>query len=100
MSTELFQKEKILQLVLDNIPSFVFWKDDKCTFLGCNMNFAISAGLNSPNEIIGKTDYDLPWRKEDSDFYRKIDKEVMNSQKAQINFEEPQTMQNLSLIHI
>lgn len=94
MSSELFQKEKILQLVLDNIPSFVFWKDDKCTFLGCNMNFAISAGLNSPNEIIGKTDYDLPWRKEDSDFYRKIDKEVMNSQKAQINFEEPQTMQN------
>ena len=56
------------------------------------MNFAKSAGLNSPDEIIGKNDYDMPWSREESDFYRKVDKTVMDSGESQINFEEPQTI--------
>ncbi|MEM6628724.1 MAG: ATP-binding protein [Bacteroidota bacterium] len=92
MGTELLEKEKLLQLVLNHIPSFVFWKDTQCIYLGCNENFAKSAGLDSPHEIIGKSDYDLPWSKEQSDFFRKIDKAVMESGEAQINFEEPQTI--------
>ena len=92
MGTELLEKEKLLQLVLNHIPSFVFWKDTQSIYLGCNDNFAKSAGLTSPNEIVGKSDYDLPWSKEQSDFFRQIDKEVMDSREAQINFEEPQTI--------
>ncbi len=92
MNTELLKKEKFLQLVLNNIPSFVFWKDRDSTYLGCNMNFARSAGLNTPDDIVGKNDYDLPWSKEQSDFFRKIDQEVMDSGIPQINFEEPQTI--------
>jgi len=92
MSLNLQKKEKFLQLVLDNIPSFVFWKDRESIYLGCNLNFAKSAGLTSTDEIIGKSDYDLPWSKKDSDFYRKIDKEVMDSGVSQINFEESQTV--------
>ena len=92
MKIDLLKKEKFLQLVLNNIPSFVFWKDTESIYFGCNMNFAKSAGLNSPDDIVGKSDYDLPWSKEDSDFYRKIDKKVMASGEPQINFEEPQTV--------
>jgi len=88
------KKDAFLQLVLDNIPSYAFWKDVESKYLGCNLNFAISAGLKLPAEIIGKSDYDLPWSKEQSDFYRKVDKEIMDSKKAQINFEEPQTISN------
>jgi len=91
MKNEIANRDEFLQLVLNNIPSFVFWKDRRSTYLGCNMIFAKSAGLKSPEEIIGKDDYDLPWSKEDSDFYRKVDKEVMDSGESQINFEEPQT---------
>lgn len=96
MVNKILEKEKLLQLVLNNIPSFVFWKDRSSKYLGCNLNFALSAGLESPEEIVGKTDYDLPWSKEESDFYRKIDKDVMDSNEAQINFEEAQTVNNES----
>ncbi len=79
-------------MVLNSIPSFVFWKDTDSIYQGCNLNFADYAGLNAPDEVIGKSDYDLPWSKEESDFFRKIDKEVMESGEAKINFEEPQTI--------
>ena len=88
---DLLTQEELLQLIIDNIPQFMFWKDRESVYLGCNMNFAKSAGLNKPSEIVGKTDYDLPWSNEESDFYRSIDKKVMDSGQPKINFEEPQT---------
>jgi len=91
MKNEITKREEFVQLVLNNIPSFVFWKDRESVYLGCNMNFAKAAGLKFPDEIIGKNDYEMPWSKEDSDFYRKVDREVMASGEPQINFEEPQT---------
>ena len=90
--SNLLDKEQLLQLVMNNIPSFIFWKDRNSVYLGCNMNFALSAGLDDPNKIIGKTDYDLPWSKEESDFFRAVDKRVMDSGKEELNFEEPQTI--------
>lgn len=92
MKAELLQREKLLQLVLDNIPSYVFWKDRDSIYMGCNQNFATSAGFDSPTDLIGKTDFDMAWSKEQSLFFRKIDKAVMDSGKAQINYEEPQTI--------
>ena len=91
IDSSVLTQEELLQLIIDNIPQFMFWKDRDSVYLGCNMNFAKSAGLNRPSEIIGKTDYDLPWSKEESDFYRSIDKKVMDSGIPEINFEEPQT---------
>lgn len=91
-SSNLFDKEQLLQLVMNNIPSFIFWKDRNGVYLGCNMNFALSAGLKDPNEIIGKTDYDMPWSKEESDFFTAVDKRVMDSGQEELNFEEPQTI--------
>ncbi len=82
--------EDLLQKVMDNIPQFIFWKDTDCVYMGCNMNFAIGAGLSDPSEIIGKTDYDLPWTKE-ADLYRATDFRIMKSGKKELNFEEPQT---------
>ncbi|MEO1450967.1 MAG: ATP-binding protein [Bacteroidota bacterium] len=94
MNTELYSKEELLQLVLNSIPSFVFWKDRDCNYLGCNQNFATSAGLESPDDIIGMNDFDMPWSREESEFFRQVDKAVMASGEAQINFEEPQTIQD------
>lgn len=97
MEAEVLKKETLLQLVLDNIPSYVFWKDRNSIYLGCNQNFADSAGLNTPDEIIGKSDYEMPWSKEESDFFRQIDRQVMDSKMPQINFEEPQTIRDGSV---
>lgn len=92
MKAELLQREKLLQLVLNNIPSYVFWKDRDSVYMGCNQNFATSAGFKYPEDLIGKTDFDMAWSREQSLFFRKIDKAVMDSGKAQINYEEPQTI--------
>lgn len=81
----------ILKLFINSSVQFIFWKDINSIYQGCNTKFAISAGFSSTNEIVGKTDYDLSWSKEDADFYTKIDREIMQSGTSQLNFEEQQT---------
>ena len=88
--TERKQADRFLQLVLDNIPDFVFWKDRNSVFLGCNKAVARAAGLDAPDQIVGKTDYDLGWKKEESDFYVAMDRRVMESDQAEYHIIEPQ----------
>src|SRR5690606_29796689 len=64
---------KLLQTIIETIPMRIFWKDQESRFLGCNTAFAHDAGLESPEEIIGRTDYDLIWEK-DADAYRADDR--------------------------
>lgn len=54
--------QRMLQTVLDTIPSRVFWKDIHSTYLGCNRRFAQDAGFADPQQIVGKSDFDLIWR--------------------------------------
>jgi PAS domain S-box-containing protein len=84
------ESRRLLQLVMDNIPQAVFWKDRNLVYLGCNRAFAEDAGLASPEEIIGKTDYDMPWKPE-AELYRADDQKVMEAGQPKLNFEEPQT---------
>lgn len=48
------------------------------------------AGLNSCQDIVGKTDYDLPWKKEESDWYRECDRRVMTSDISELGIIETQ----------
>jgi PAS domain S-box-containing protein len=79
-----------LQLILDQLPLAIFWKDCNSVFLGCNQIFAEIAGLASPTEIVGKTDYDLPWKKEEADWFRECDCCVIESETPEYNIIEPQ----------
>jgi len=85
------QSQQMLQLVLDTLPSRVFWKDTSSSFLGCNKSFAKDCGYNEAYEIIGKNDYDMPWSEEESDHFRADDKKVMDSKEKVLNINEPQT---------
>jgi hypothetical protein len=53
------ESRRMLQAVLDAIPVRVFWKDTGLNYLGCNRSFAIDAGLRSPEQVVGKSDFDL-----------------------------------------
>ncbi len=86
---KLRSSQQMLQLVMDNIPQFIFWKDRNSVYLGCNRNNARIAGLSNPLEIIGKTDYDLPWKKEEADFFREWDARVMETDTAEYHIIEP-----------
>ncbi len=73
------QSQEMLQLVIDNIPEHVFWKNRNSVYLGCNKNFLEATGLEKPEDIIGKTDYDLPWKQKESDFYRECDRRIIET---------------------
>ncbi|MEM8931776.1 MAG: ATP-binding protein [Acidobacteriota bacterium] len=87
---ELSRARRMLQLVMDTIPQAIFWKNRDSVFLGCNRAFARAAGLDSTDEIIGLNDYDLPWKTEESDFYRSVDQRVMNEDRPELHVIEPQ----------
>ena len=84
------ESKKMLQLVLDTIPVRVFWKDCESVYLGCNRLFAHGAGLESPDEIIGKNDLDLVWR-EQAELYRADDRQVIKTGVPKIDYEESQS---------
>jgi two-component system, cell cycle sensor histidine kinase and response regulator CckA len=84
------QPERLLQLVMDTIPEFIFWKDRNSVYVGCNQNFARAAGVGSPEGIVGKTDFDLAWKPEEAAFFREVDERVMSSGVAEYRIVEPQ----------
>jgi PAS domain S-box-containing protein len=88
--TQLRDSQKMLQLVMDNVPQSIFWKDRNLVYVDCNINFAKNAGVEKPQDIIGKTDYDLAWRKEEADFFRQCDAEIMNSDTPRYHIVESQ----------
>jgi PAS domain S-box-containing protein len=90
VAEKLHESQQMLQLVMDGIPQAIFWKDRNLAYLGCNAVFARHAGLSSPEEIIGKTDDELPWRKEETESYKKCDLRVMESNSAECHITEPQ----------
>jgi PAS domain S-box-containing protein len=82
IESELRENKQMFQLVIDNIPQLISWKDRNSTYLGCNSNFARVAGLSTPDEIINKTDYELPWRVSETESFFEIDQLVMDTNKS------------------
>ena len=89
-----FPIAQLLQLILDNIPQEIFWKDRDSVYVWCNRKFAIAAGVGTPDKIVGKTDYDLAWTKEQADWFRLVDQRVMNNNMPEYHIFEPQTQAN------
>ena len=50
---------EFLQLVLDEIPDQIFWKDGQHRILGCNRSYATLLGFSKPSEVVGKTTREL-----------------------------------------
>jgi PAS domain S-box-containing protein len=84
------ESEQMLLAILDHFPGVVFWKDRESNYLGCNQAFAFGAGLSSTAEIVGKTDFDLPWHKDEADYYRSDDLEVMEKGISKLHIIETQ----------
>ncbi|MCC6612468.1 MAG: PAS domain-containing protein [Anaerolineae bacterium] len=87
---EYLDASQLLQSVLDTIPARIFWKDHNLVYLGSNRVFAQDAGFESPEEIVGKSDYEMGWH-DQAEQYRSDDQAVIDSGIPKINYEEPQT---------
>ncbi|MBK7765160.1 MAG: PAS domain S-box protein [Sulfuritalea sp.] len=84
------ESKDLLQLVVEHVPSRIFWKDRDLRYLGCNTLFAKDAGLSTPEELSGKTDFEMSW-KDQAELYRADDQAVLNAGAPKLDIEEPQT---------
>jgi len=82
------QQSKLLAGLLANIPSGVFWKGRDFRYQGCNESFARSAGMNRPEDIVGRTDYELAWDHDQADYFRACDRQVMEENRPMYNIQE------------
>ncbi|MEH2439096.1 hybrid sensor histidine kinase/response regulator [Nostoc sp.] len=79
------QTQQLMRLVFDTIPYWVGWKDINSVYLGCNQSLADMLKLSSPDEIVGKTDYDLDFSKEECDWFLMWDRRVIESEQAEFH---------------
>ncbi len=75
-------REHFYRSVLDSVPLRLFWKDRNSVFRGCNLSGAKALGLDTPDEIIGRSDYDFYLDREEADYLRILDEQVMSSGRA------------------
>jgi PAS domain S-box-containing protein len=79
----------VLKQVLDTVPQGIFWKDKVSVYQGCNEVFARAVGLADSEQIVGKTDFDLPWSKEDAEAYQTDDALVIATGTPKRHIVEP-----------
>ncbi|KTD09138.1 sensory box sensor histidine kinase/response regulator [Legionella gratiana] len=60
------------------MPGHVYWLDKNNVFLGCNDLQAQNAQLKSRKDIVGKTNYDMPW-KDQAEELNKVNTLVMET---------------------
>jgi diguanylate cyclase (GGDEF)-like protein/PAS domain S-box-containing protein len=80
------RSNQMLESIIDNIPQRIFWKDRESRYLGCNMAFARDAGLAYTEQVVGKTDHDLPW-KNMAETLQRSDLEVIETGVPKMNAE-------------
>ena len=71
--------ESLLNIIA-KAPGHFYWKDKEGVYQGSNDAQAIFLGYKSGKDLIGKTDFDLPWKAQAS-YLQKIDKQVMETEK-------------------
>jgi len=83
------EQQELTTKIIETIPLRVFWKDRDLRYLGSNTLFAKDAGVSRPEQLIGKTDFELGWT-DFAETYRADDQRVMDSDTPKLSFEEPQ----------
>lgn len=89
--------QALLQDLIETLPLHVYWKDRHSRYLGCNTLFATYAGMETPADLIGKTDFDLRW-KDVADLCRSEDNFVMKFGLPKLSNEEPEVAQDGTMV--
>lgn len=89
---ELYKSKQLLQSVLDTIPLGVFWKDTQGKYISGNSYFLQSSKLTH-SQLLGKTDYDMPWKLMADDF-QAMDNKVLQTGKPIYNKEKRNTIKH------
>ena len=71
--------------VVVKIPNYVYWKNRRLQYMGCNNNFARIAKLNSPADIAGKTDHEIRWNSASAEELIEHDQQVIKTGSAVVS---------------
>jgi PAS domain S-box-containing protein len=55
----LARERNLLRSLIDNVPDYIYVKDTESRFITCNPSLARLMGVATPDEIVGKTDFDF-----------------------------------------
>jgi PAS domain S-box-containing protein len=92
-------ERKMLRALIDNIPDFMFVKDTEGRYVIANAYTAQVVGVNSVEEVLGKTSFDL-FPSELATIYAADDQEVMRSGQTIFNREQKGVGHDGKEIHI
>jgi PAS domain S-box-containing protein len=85
---KLAEEQNLLRTLIDTLPDYIYVKDTESRFIIGNLAAARSMGLETPEELVGKTDFDFHL-KELAMKYRADEVTVVDSGQPLINYEEP-----------
>ena len=83
----LSHERSILRSLIDNVPNFLYVKDRQARFVVANLYCARRLGLETPADLLGKSDFDLYPQRLAAGFY-KDDQAVIRSGEPLLNREE------------
>jgi two-component system, OmpR family, aerobic respiration control sensor histidine kinase ArcB len=75
-----------------HMPCHVYWKDKNGRYLGCNDRQAQSLGLHRGEDVVGKTDFELPWEEELARRFWENDQQVFRTG-------ESKTVEELAIVN-
>ncbi|MDP3001780.1 MAG: PAS domain-containing protein, partial [Bacteroidales bacterium] len=90
---ELAAEHNLLRTLIDNMPDRIYAKDNQSRFIVCNNALVKRMGMSSPDDVIGKTDFDLLPHDLAAQYYAN-EQEIILSGQPLINHEE--SMGNIS----
>ncbi len=86
---EHLEKERsLLRTLIDNIPDYIYIKNDKSQFITVNKRLLTTMHASSLDEIVGKTDFDTAPSKDVAQAYYNDDQYIIRTGEPIINKEE------------
>ncbi len=86
--TTLNYERNLLRTLIDTISANVYIKDAQSRFVDANLETARKLGAQSPDDLIGKTDFDF-FSADLAEHYFADEQAIIQTGQARLNFEEP-----------
>lgn len=82
--SEVYNKARLFDNLMLDIPLPIFWKDTNRRFLGASQYFLNYYGFSSVDDILGKTDEDMGWHP-NNEVYQSDEEEILKSRMIHLN---------------
>ena len=93
LEDELFSEKFLLEVLMENIPSRIYFKNTKCEFIKVNNYLAKRHGYSHSSDLIGKTDFDF-FTKENAQVAFNDEIRIMKTREPLSEYEEKETWSN------